>query len=202
MTNHPPFEALIERDEILKRTAAIGSEVRASLGDDGEPLILCVAIGGRVFCRHLIESLERGLEVREVRCSSYGVGTESSGEVKISGLEGLEVSGRDVLVVEDIVDTGYTLSKLTARLRDLGAARVRTATLLSKPSRRVVGIDIEFIGFEVENHFVVGFGMDVAERFPRFALRGDLRRELGPGGRGWRSPARGSRLTRTRSSWR
>ncbi|MEO0479255.1 MAG: hypoxanthine phosphoribosyltransferase [Planctomycetota bacterium] len=165
MANHPQFEALIRRDEILRRTAEIGSEVRASFGDHGEPLILCVALGGRVFCRHLLEHLERGLEVREVRCSSYGVRTESSGEVKIRGLEGLDLRGRDILVVEDIVDTGYTLSKLSARLEDLGAARVRTATLLSKPSRRVVEIDIEYIGFEVENHFVVGFGMDVAERF-------------------------------------
>ena len=123
--------------------------------------------GARPFARLVQQSLPGSLPVHEVRAKSYQ-GTQSTGAVQITMLHGLgqaEVDGRDVVLLEDIVDTGRTIAALREHFGKLGARSVRVASLLSKPSRRVVEVAVEHIGFEIPDEFVIGFGMDLDNRY-------------------------------------
>lgn len=123
--------------------------------------------GALPFARLIQMALTGGLPVHEVRAKSYE-GTESTGQVRITMLDGLcaqTVNGREVVLLEDIVDTGRTIAALREHFLALGARRVRVASLLSKPSRRTVEVEVEHIGFEIPDEFVIGFGMDLNERY-------------------------------------
>lgn len=121
--------------------------------------------GSFVFMADLVRVLNMPLEVEFVRLSSYGSGTETSGRVKMAGGLGVDIRGRDVLVVEDIVDTGITLSFLLDYLRNQGPASLKLCALLDKPSRRKVPLRIDYLGFTVENVFIVGYGIDWNEQY-------------------------------------
>lgn len=129
-------------------------------------LILCVLKGSLFFTAALMQRLTVPAELDFVKVSSYGKGTESSGEL-IDHLfpQRNDWQSLDVLVVEDIIDSGNTLSRLTERIRALGAASVRVVTLLDKPSRRQVDFRADYTGREIPNAFVVGFGLDLAEQY-------------------------------------
>ena len=111
-------------------------------------------------------------------CSSYGASTTSSGFVKIRKDLDSDVRGRDILIVEDIIDTGVTLSKLKPLLLERGAASVKIATLLSKPSRRKVDIPVDYNGFEIPDAFVVGYGLDYNSRYRNLPYIGVLKEEV------------------------
>lgn len=162
--NFPPFRILLSRDQILRRTHELARAITESVR--GEPLCLVVVIeGARTFARHLQKVLPGHLPLHEVRASSYGSGTKSSGEVKLT--LGGDVPCRDqhVLLLEDIVDTGRTIHALRTHFLAAGARSCRTATLLSKPSRRVVDVPLDYVGFEIPDEFVLGFGMDLDGRY-------------------------------------
>lgn len=164
MTVAHPFRVLIDHDTILRRVRELGHEIQRDY--PGEPPVGVVIIdGARMFARHLQRSLLRAMEWHEMRASSYGAGTTSSGTVALGPQGALCVAGRPVLLVEDIVDTGRTIAALRERFLGQGATEVRVATLLSKPSRRVVEVDLEYVGFEIPDEFVIGFGMDYAGRY-------------------------------------
>ena len=152
------FRTLIANDTILSRTRELARDLREAFPDE-PPCMVSVVEGARVFVRHLMPNLGWPVEVHEIRASSYGGGTTSSGEVKVSG-PSLPVADRHVLLIEDIVDTGHTIAKLRDVFYAQGATRVDVITLLSKPSRREVDVSLEFVGFEIPNEFVIGFGMD------------------------------------------
>ena len=161
----PPFRRLFANQDIVRRAAELGRDLRAALGE-APPCLVQVIEGARPFAR-LIQRAFPGQVLHDVRAKSYQ-GTESVGEVRVDLLGGLDaaaVAGREVVVLEDIVDTGRTVAALRRELLGLGAARVRVATLLSKPSRRVVEVEVEHIGFEIPDEFVIGFGMDLDERY-------------------------------------
>ncbi len=164
-SSHPPFEVLLSRDELLRKTAELGREICASYPDPGELVVVSIIEGARVFCRELMRHLPAGLPVHEIRASSYGTGTVSAGRVEVSGGDGIDCVGRTVLLVEDIVDTGRTIDRLRRHFLGQGATRVAVVTLLTKPSRREVDVAIEHQGFAIDDHFVIGFGMDVAGRY-------------------------------------
>jgi len=161
----PPFRVLFSSIEIMRRAIELTRELKRELGDE-PPCLVQVVEGARPFAR-LVQNGFPGQVVHEVRAKSYQ-GTESTGEVTISMLGGFEaahVAGRDVVLVEDIVDTGRTIDALRKHFAELGARRVRVVTMLSKPSRRVVDVVVEHIGFEIPDEFVIGFGMDLNERY-------------------------------------
>ena len=161
----PPFRRLFANEDIVRRAAELCRDLRAALGE-APPCLVQVIEGARPFAR-LIQRGFPGQVLHDVRAKSYQ-GTESVGEVQVDLLGGLDaaaVAGREVVVLEDIVDTGRTVAALRRELLGLGAARVRVATLLSKPSRRVVEVEVEHIGFEIPDEFVIGFGMDLDDRY-------------------------------------
>lgn len=161
----PPFRRLFSNQDICRRADELLRDLRAALCEQ-PPCLVQVIQGARPFAR-LIQRGFPGQVLHDVRAKSY-LGTESVGEVQVDLLGGLGpevVSGREVVVIEDIVDTGRTVEALRRELAAIGARRVRVASLLSKPSRRVVDVDVEHVGFEIPDEFVIGFGMDLDERY-------------------------------------
>lgn len=152
--------------EIARRVHELAQEIAARLA--GELTIVGLFKGSFVFVADLIRALDGlGLapRVEFLRLSSYGHGRESSGTIKVVGEVPSDVAGRQVLLVDDIVDTGRTLAFAKALLRERGAAGVWTCALVDKPSRREVDIAADFVGFTVGNLFVVGYGIDHAEQY-------------------------------------
>lgn len=162
------IEPLLGEDVILRRVAEMGAEITRDYSTDEEPLLLVgVLKGATLFLSDLVRAIDRIVEFDFVAVSSYGAATRSSGEVRV--LKDLEaaVSGKHVLIVEDILDTGLTLrfSYLIETLRARHARSVKVCVLLDKPARRQVPIEVDYRGFEIEDKFVVGYGMDYAERY-------------------------------------
>jgi hypoxanthine phosphoribosyltransferase len=162
-TPFPPFRVLLSNDQILRRSHELARRIRADHADE-PPMLVAVIEGARPFARLLQQAIPGSLPVHEVRASSY-VGTESSGQVTISVGRDLPVRGRSVLLLEDIVDTGRTIAALRQHYLAQGAKRVAVASLLSKPSRRVVEVEIEYLSFSIPDEFVLGFGMDLDGRY-------------------------------------
>ena len=163
---NPSFRVVFSHDDILRRSRELVRELQVVLGDE-PPCLVQVIQGARPFARLIQSGLHGNLPVHEVRAKSYE-GTESTGAVRITmlgELSGEIVQGRDVVLLEDIVDTGRTIAALRQHFLALGARRVRVVSLLSKPSRRVVAVEVEHIGFEIPDEFVIGFGMDIDERY-------------------------------------
>ncbi|MGI5915523.1 MAG: hypoxanthine phosphoribosyltransferase [Anaerolineae bacterium] len=142
------------------------------------PLLICVLKGGYVFLADLTRALSIPHSVDFMAVSSYGNGTESSGVVRILKDLDTDASGRHMLIVEDIIDTGHTLTYLLENLRVRGPASLRICTLLSKPSRREVDLKIDYVGFEIPNEFVIGYGLDYAENYRNLPFVGVLKPEI------------------------
>jgi hypoxanthine phosphoribosyltransferase len=154
----------IDEEQIRQRVAELGARIR----DDyqGKPLhLVCVLNGAFIFMADLVRAIDLPLTVDFLSVSSYGSRTESTGEVKLVKDLDLSLKGRHVLLVEDIVDTGLTMEYLRGYLTGRGPLSVRVATLLSKPSRRLVDVQVDYLGFEIEDAFVYGYGLDVAHEF-------------------------------------
>ncbi|MCX6374978.1 MAG: hypoxanthine phosphoribosyltransferase [Armatimonadetes bacterium] len=154
-------EILLAEDEIAARVREIGEQI--SRDYEGKELLLVgILKGAFVFLSDLVRNISIPVSVDFVALSSYGGGTSSSGIVKVTKDVDVNVEGRHVLIIEDIVDTGWTLkmSYLAENLRAGKAASVRVCTLLDKPSRRQVDIELDYVGFVVPNKFVVGYGLD------------------------------------------
>ena len=158
-----PSEILLSEAQIQKRVAELAHEIRKDYPDDLH--VIAVLKGAFVFLSDLARALENGVTLDFIAVSSYGQGSVSSGQVQL--LKDLEspIEGRDVIIVEDIVDTGLTLTYLQEILRARSPRSLRTACLLSKPSRRKIDVTVDYIGFSIEDKFVVGYGLDVAERY-------------------------------------
>lgn len=164
MTGGPPFRVLIPAAQLALRVAELAHAIAARYVD-APPLLVVVADGARTFAKALAAAMPWTVASTEVRAVSYGSGTTSSGHVQLHGLDATLLAQRDVIIVEDIVDTGRTIERILAELRVAGARTTGVAALLSKPSRRVVSVPIDWLGFEVPDLFVIGYGMDVAGRW-------------------------------------
>ncbi len=163
MSDLRPSEILLSEAQIQKRVAELAVDIRRDLPDDLH--VIAVLKGAFIFLSDLVRHIPGHVSLDFMALSSYAKGTTSSGEVRM--LEDLEtpLDGRNVVIVEDIVDTGLTLTYLQAILRKRNPKSLRTACLLSKPSRRQVDVQIEYIGFSIEDKFVVGYGLDYAEQY-------------------------------------
>ncbi len=165
---------LISAQEIQKRVVELGRRISE---DYAGQEILCVGIlrGSFVFLADLIRHIELPMEVEFVRCSSYGNAEVSSGVVTIEFADQpMEFRGRHVLIVDDIVDGGLTLSKVAQEIRSRGAASVKTCVLLDKPARRSIAFQADYYGFQIENRFVVGYGMDSVQKLRNLSYIGYL----------------------------
>ena len=170
---------LFSAGELAGRVKEVGRELAREL-EGRRPLLLGVLRGAFVFTADLARALEPvpvGTEVGFLRASSYGSGTESKGQVTVA-TGGPDVRGRHVVLVEDIVDTGRTLSALVGRLRAEGAASVTTCTLLDKPARRVVEVEVDHACFACPDEFVVGYGLDYDERYRTLPYVGVLKPDM------------------------
>ncbi len=164
MVLQPQLKILISRDEIVKTVDRLACEISRHY-QGRRPLFIAVLKGSFVFMSDLVRRLDLPLEVEFIKLSSYGAARESSGEARV--VQGLETSikDRDVLVVEDIVDTGVTISFLLDYLRKKKPASLKLCALADKPSRRTVPVPIDYLGFTVPDKFVVGYGLDCDEKF-------------------------------------
>lgn len=166
-----------ELDEITTRLA--GQIDTDYAGEDKNLLLLCILKGSLMFMSDLMKKLTVPLEIDCMRVSSYGAGTVSTGSVNIIlDLIRPDIDKCDILIIEDIIDSGKTLSYLTGYLRGKGARSVRTCTLLDKPSRRVVEFVPDYVGREIPDEFVVGYGLDYAERYRALPYVGILKPEV------------------------
>jgi hypoxanthine phosphoribosyltransferase len=159
------MQVLIEAERIQARIRELAAEIERDYPPNQEIHMVGVLKGGFMFMADLVRAMSTRVTVDFIAVSSYATSKRSSGEVRMlkdldSGLQ-----GRHVIIVEDIVDTGLTLTYLQDILRARAPNSLRTACLLSKPSRRVVDVAVEYIGFTIEDHFVVGYGLDYAERY-------------------------------------
>ncbi|WP_282828743.1 hypoxanthine phosphoribosyltransferase [Gulosibacter sediminis] len=157
-------EILLSREEISERIAELARDIEADYSDR-TPLLVGVLKGAVMVVSDLARELRIPLEMDWMAVSSYGSGTVSSGVVRILKDLDTDLTGRDVLIVEDIIDSGLTLSWLRQNLESRGAASVEICTLLRKPSRLKVDVPVRYIGFDVPNEFVVGYGLDYDERY-------------------------------------
>jgi hypoxanthine phosphoribosyltransferase len=169
-----PSEILLSADQIQKRIAELAGEIRRDF--PGDLHLIAVLKGAFVFLSDLLRHMDGPVSLDFMAVSSYAKGTTSSGQVRL--LKDLDTSldGRNVVIVEDIVDTGLTLTYLQDILRARNPKALHTACLLSKPSRRKVDVKVEYIGFNIEDRFVVGYGLDYAEQYrnlPHIAVLGD-----------------------------
>ncbi|MCH5195388.1 MAG: hypoxanthine phosphoribosyltransferase [Oscillospiraceae bacterium] len=164
---------LFTEEQIKTRVKELGAELTKEYSGKN-PLFLCVLRGASVFFADLIRSVECPLEIDFIKASSY-VGTDSSGEVRVGG-EIPDISGRDVVLVEDIVDTARTLSKLKTLLLGQDPGSLKVAALLDKPSRRTVeGFKADYTGYEIDDLFVVGYGLDCDMKFRNLPYIGVLK---------------------------
>jgi hypoxanthine phosphoribosyltransferase len=153
---------------------ALGAEITSDYTDRKGVHLVGVLKGAFVFMSDLVRQIGLPVTIDFLALSSYAAGTTSSGEVKLLKDLDAALAGRHVVVVEDIVDTGLTLSYLQEILRARGPASLRTACLLSKPSRRKVDVTVDYIGFTIEDRFVVGYGLDYAEQYRHLPYIGTL----------------------------
>ena len=168
------MNVLISAADIQQRVGSLAQEIRRD-HPDGVHLV-CVLKGAFVFLADLARQLPSTTTLDFMAVSSYGTSTKSSGQVQVMKDLDTPVEGRDVVIVEDIVDTGLTLTYLQDIIRARAPRHLRTACLLSKPSRRKVNVTVEYVGFTIEDRFVVGYGLDYAEQYrtlPYIAVIGD-----------------------------
>jgi hypoxanthine phosphoribosyltransferase len=158
------MKVLLGHEQIQARILEMGAEIKRDY-DGREPHLVGVLKGACAFMTDLSQAIETPLTMDYIAVSSYGAATRSSGEVKLVKDLDQSLEGRDLLVVEDIVDTGLTLNYLVNLLRARGPRTLKVVALLSKPSRRLVEVKVDYIGFSIEDHFVVGYGLDYNERY-------------------------------------
>jgi hypoxanthine phosphoribosyltransferase len=159
------MDILIDEATIQKRIQELGATIRRDYGA-GTPIhLVAVLKGAFMFLADLIRALDGPVTCDFIAVSSYGARTKSSGEVRLMKDLDQTIEGRDVIIIEDIVDTGLTLQYLQDMLLARAAKSLKTACLLSKPSRRKVDVVVEYIGFTVEDRFVVGYGLDFNEQY-------------------------------------
>jgi len=168
---------LITHEELQRRVAELAAQISADY-DERNPLLVCVLKGGFVFLADLTRLLTVRHCVDFMAVSSYGKATESTGVVRILKDLDSDITARHVLIVEDIIDTGRTIAYLLENLRVRQPASLRVCTLLSKPSRREIELPIDYLGFEIPNEFVIGYGLDYAENYRNLPFIGVLKPEV------------------------
>ena len=168
---------LITEDVLQAKVAELGAKITEDYKDK-DLLLVCVLKGAVVFVSDLMRKIDLPLDIDFMAISSYGSNTRSSGAVRILKDLNTAIEGRHVLIVEDIIDSGLTLSYLLDNLKSRGPASVEICTILDKPDRRTTDLEIKYKGFQVPNEFVVGYGLDYAEKYRNLPYIAILKEEI------------------------
>ena len=168
---------LVTEEQIVERCEELGMQIDKDYENVPDVLLVGILKGSVPFMAELIKHISIDIEIDFMAVSSYS-GTESMGDIKIIKDLDNSIKGKNLLLVEDIVDTGITIKHLIKLMYDKGASSVKVVALLDKPSRRTVDIRADYIGFEIENEFVVGFGLDYNQRYRNLPYVGVLKEEL------------------------
>ncbi|GAA1488300.1 hypoxanthine phosphoribosyltransferase [Brachybacterium sacelli] len=175
---HPDVErVLLDEQQIRDRLAELGERIAADYADE-PPILVGVLKGAVMVMADLARQIDLQVEMDWMAVSSYGSGTRSSGVVRILKDLSADISERNVLIVEDIIDSGLTLKWLLSNLRSRGPRSVEVATLLRKPEAARVEIDVKYVGFDIPNEFVIGYGLDYAENYRNLPYVGVLERSI------------------------
>lgn len=166
----------ISEEEVNARIAELAAQISEDFKSE-EIVAVGILRGGVYFCTELTKRITVPVILDFVEASSYGDDTESSGQVKITKDLEEDISGKNVVVMEDIIDTGRTLSLLLENLRNRNPKSLKLCTLLDKPERRVVDVPVDYNGFQIPNEFVVGYGMDYAQRYRNLPYIGVIEAE-------------------------
>jgi hypoxanthine phosphoribosyltransferase len=172
-------EILIDEERLQARIAELGEEISTDYAGRA-PLLIGVLKGAVFFMSDLMRRMTVPCEIDFMAVSSYGATTDTSGVVRILKDLDLDIEGRDVLVVEDIIDSGLTLNYLMRNLESRSPASLEICALLTKPERRQIEVPVRYVGFEIPNKFVIGYGLDFAERYRNLPYVGVLDEELIP----------------------
>ena len=180
MINENIKEILISEEQLEATVTRLAEEIsRDYAAPDKKLVLLCILKGSIVFMGDLMKKLTVPVEIDCMRVSSYGAATESSGNINIMlDFVRADIGDCDILIIEDIIDSGRTLSYLVGYLDHKGAKSVKTCTLLDKPSRRVVEFTPDYVGMEIPDEFVVGYGLDFAEKYRALPYVGILKPEV------------------------
>lgn len=170
-------EVLYTEEQIQGKVKEMGERLSADF-EGRNPLVICILKGAFIFMSDLVKAMSIPLEVDFMAVSSYGTSTQSSGVVKIIKDLDTSVEGRDVIIVEDIIDSGLTLSYLADVLERRNARSITIAALFDKPSGRKVALDANYKGFVIPDAFVVGYGLDYAEKYRNLSYVGILKKEV------------------------
>lgn len=168
---------LISEEELENKVKALGAKIAADYKNK-DLLLVCVLKGAVIFVSDLMRTIDLPLDIDFMAISSYGSNTKSSGVVRILKDLNASIEGRHVLIVEDIIDSGLTLSYLVDNLKSRGPASVEICTILDKPDRRVADLEIKYTGFQVPDEFVVGYGLDYAEKYRNLPYIAVLKEEI------------------------
>lgn len=178
MSQHEDVQdILLDGEALASRVRELGAQITKEYAGR-QPFLVCILKGAAVFTADLCRHIELPVALDFMAISSYGAGTSSSGVVRIIKDLDTSIEGKDVLIIEDIVDSGLTLSYLLANLRSRQPASLRTCVLLDKPDRREVEVSIDYRGFVIPDRFVVGYGLDYSERYRNLSYVGVLKPEV------------------------
>jgi hypoxanthine phosphoribosyltransferase len=170
----PGLEILIPAEDLQARIREMGAQIARDYAGQ-KPVLVCILKGAVMFMSDLMRAIDLELSIDFIAVSSYGKGTRTTGEVKIIKDLDEPLEGRHLILVEDILDTGLTLNYLTTNFRSRGATSINIATLLNKPARRKVEVEVAYKGFDIPDEFVVGYGLDYAERYRNLPYIGVLK---------------------------
>ncbi|MFW6096741.1 MAG: hypoxanthine phosphoribosyltransferase [Chloroflexota bacterium] len=171
-------EVLIDKERLQERIRELASAIEDDYHEIERPLLLCVLKGAFIFLSDLTRLLDMPHEVDFMAISSYGAGTASSGAVRIVLDLKEDIAGRHVLIVEDIIDSGRTLDYMRRNLLARSPASLRICTLLNKPARREVDVPVDYVGFDIPDEFVVGYGLDFAQLYRNLPFIAVLKPEV------------------------
>lgn len=164
MVTMDKVRVMISEEELSKKADELAARINADYAGESV-IIIGVLKGSFMFLADIVKRITLPAEVYFIEASSYGAGTQSTGVVKISKDVERDLTGENVIIIEDIIDTGITMDKVMELLRARGAKTVKLCSCLSKPDRRKVDIKIDYLGFEVPDEFVIGYGLDVDEKY-------------------------------------
>jgi hypoxanthine phosphoribosyltransferase len=176
--HHDIATVLISAEQIQQRVRELGAQISADYSAEDDLLLVGVLKGCAMFMVDLARAIELPLSLDFIAVASYGASTESSGVVRLIKDLDVDIAGRNLLIVEDIIDSGLTLDYLRSQLLRRNPASLRICTLLNKPDRRIADVGVDYLGFDIPNEFVVGYGLDYAERYRNLPYVGVLKPEV------------------------
>lgn len=169
---------LISADELQAKVRELAERINKDYAEEEDVILITLLKGGAIFAVDLMQKLTVPVEIDFMCVSSYGASTKTSGVVKVVKDLDVDITGRNVLLVEDIIDSGVTLSYVRSLLMDRKPKDLKICTILDKPSRRKTDVTVEYVGFEIPDEFVIGYGLDYAQKFRNLPYVGVLKREV------------------------